>query len=145
MIDEKVDDFSPKNLWNYFGERRGYSMPINNANLTYFLFSLFKPVKATLSRKGILYKGLYYIEFLHQNVDRYQMLVYQKLSEDERIMFCSYFRNEDIVVISGWNKTYGDLYVLNCSDTPMHFRSKVQDEYIDTNQILKVIVRNKDL
>ena len=84
-------------------------------------------------------------EFLHQNVDRYQMLVYQKLSEDERIMFCSYFRNEDIVVISGWNKTYGDLYVLNCSDTPMHFRSKVQDEYIDTNQILKVIVRNKDL
>ena len=52
---------SPVNLWNYGCNEFGEPTPITSANRNQFIFDLMPEVKASLSRKGITYKGLNYI------------------------------------------------------------------------------------
>ena len=60
MISKQVRPI-PMELWRYGIEKYGEPRPISNREQ--FLYTLMLPVSATISRKGICYKGLYYMDF----------------------------------------------------------------------------------
>ena len=60
MIKENITP-SPINLWVYGCEKFGSPVPITSANRSQFIYDLMPEVNASLSRKGITYKDLVYI------------------------------------------------------------------------------------
>lgn len=60
MIKENITP-SPVNLWEYGCEKFGSPVPITSANRSQFIYDLMPEVNASLSRKGITYKDLVYI------------------------------------------------------------------------------------
>lgn len=52
---------SPINLWDYGCAKSGSPIPITSANRSQFIYDLMPEVNASLSRKGIIYKDLVYI------------------------------------------------------------------------------------
>ena len=60
MIKENITP-SPINIWEYGCEKFGSPIPITSANRSQFIYDLMPEVNASLSRKGITYKDLVYI------------------------------------------------------------------------------------
>lgn len=60
MIKENITP-SPINLWDYGCAKSGSPIPITSANRSQFIYDLMPEVNASLSRKGITYKDLVYI------------------------------------------------------------------------------------
>lgn len=60
LIKENITP-SPINLWDYGCAKSGSPIPITSANRSQFIYDLMPEVNASLSRKGITYKDLVYI------------------------------------------------------------------------------------
>lgn len=60
MIEKNITP-SPINLWDYGCAKSGSPIPITSANRSQFIYDLMPEVNASLSRKGITYKDLVYI------------------------------------------------------------------------------------
>lgn len=60
MISQKVQPI-PSELWTYGVTTYGQLRPIGNKE--HYIYTLLCPVEAKISRKGIVFKGLYYMDF----------------------------------------------------------------------------------
>lgn len=135
MIKDKVVP-TPINLWEYGCKKQGAPTPITSANRTQFIFDLMPEANASLSRKGLTYKQLSYI-----NSDPWllaKMYDLQKKREKFQVRYDP--RNVSYIYYIGKNN---ELCVASLNDGIPHmldYKDLTWKEYLDLLQEKKELI-----